>query len=444
MLIKDPSRLAWTVLLSALVVFCITATAAFLGVRWFLFESTTPMLITLSVGKDTVVIQTSTSEGAERASRELSRDVKLTTDSSSQGYVTFTDPYTHEVVASLTLLRDSTIVVGDAARPRFEFSTRPYMIDISSLSGNADIDIVPDLGRNMLFDVYSDGGFIRMDSTGLYDLTGDDDGVAILNRAGETVVVNNESQSRSVPAGMQGWLSSTDPLITLSVPQIDILPDGRFDTFNPANNELSSAWGCYTQRDDPDSPPGEYRREVVNGRNVMHIVRTSQGDRSAQNHAQTGCLQYLNTVSTPLPVTTFNYLELRATMMIRWQPDMLNACGQQGSECPVMVVIRYIDGSGTERDWRHGFYSRYEQSVGWPLRCDTCAQDHERLNQDTWFTYSSGNLMQLLPEDQRPAAIYSVEFYASGHEYEVLLSEIALMAGTVPQTGDSVPEGTQG
>ena len=444
MLIKDPSRLAWTVLLSALVVFCITATALFLFVRWFLFESTTPMIVTLSVAKDTVVIQTSTSEGAERATRELSRGVRLTTDSSSQGYVTFTDPYSHEVVATLTLLRDSSVVVGDAVRPRFEFSTRPYMIDVSSLSGNADVDIVPELTRSILFDVSSSGGFVRMDSTGLYALTGGDESVAIFNRAGETVVVNQAAQSRSVPAGMQGLLNDEDGLITLSVPMINILPDGRFDTFNPANNELSSAWGCYSQRDDPDSPPGEYRREIVNGRSVMHIVRASQPDQSARNHAQTGCLQYLNTVSTPLPVTTFNYLEIQATMMIRWQPDMLNACGQRGSECPVMVVMKYVDGSGTEREWRHGFYSRYEQSVGWPLRCDTCAQDHERLNQDTWFTYTSGNLMQLLPEDQRPAAISSIEFYASGHEYEVLISEIALMAGTVPQTGEAVPEGTQG
>lgn len=444
MLIKDPSRLAWTVLISALVVFCIMATAIFLGVRWFLFESTTPMLITLSVGKDTVVIQTSTGEGAERASRSLSRDVKLTTDSSSQGYVTFSDPYTHEVVASLTLLRDSTIVVGDAARPRFDFSTRPYMISISNLSGNADVDIVPELGRGILFDIHSDSGFIRLDSTGLYALTGGSDSVSVFNRAGEAVVVNQELQSRSVPAGMQGSLSAADGLITLSVPMINILPDGRFDTFNPANNELSSAWGCYTQRDDPASPPGEYRREVVNGRTVMHIVRTSQGDRSARNHAQTGCLQYLNTVSTPLPVTTFNYLEIRATLMIRWLPDMLNVCGQRGSECPVMVVMKYIDSTGATRSWIHGFYSRYEQSVGWPLRCDTCAQDHERLNQDTWFTYTSGNLLQLLPEDQRPVAVSSVEFYASGHEYEVLISEIALMAGTVPQAEESVPEGTQG
>ena len=444
MLIKDPSRLAWTVLVSALVVFCITATALFLFVRWFLFESTTPMLITLSVGKDTVVIQTSTGEGAERVTRVLSRDVGLTTDSSSQGFITFTDPYTHEVVASMTLLRDSTIAIGDAVRPRFEFSTRPYMIDVSALSGNADIDIVPELTRSLLFDVYSDGGFIRMDSTGLYDLTGDSEGVAIFNRVGETVVVNHQSQSRSVPAGMQGRLEDDQGLITLSVPMINILPDGRFDTFNPANNELSSAWGCYTQRDDPDSPPGEYRREIVNGRTVMHIVRASQPDKSAQNHAQTGCLQYLNTVSTPLPVATFNYLEIRATLMIRWQPEMLNACGQRGSECPVMVVMKYVDSSGEERRWIHGFYSRYEQSVGWPLRCDTCAQDHERLNQDTWFTYTSGNLLQLLPEDQRPAAIYSIEFYASGHEYEVLLSEIALMAGTLPQSGDAAPTGTQG
>ncbi len=438
---RNPGRLAWTVLTIAFLIFCMVTAAAFLGIRWFLFDSTIPMTVVLSVAKDTVAMQTSTIEAAERATRILPRDVQLETDSSSQGYITFVDPFSGQVVASITLLRDSALTIGNAQRPRFEFSSGPYTLNISNLSGNIDVDIVPDIDRVILFDVFSDNGFIRMSRSGQYSLTGQNGDVSVFNREGDVVIVTEASVTRSIPAGMQGVLSSSIQEIVLSTPMINILPDGTFNTVNPANSELSSAWGCYTLRDDSSAPEGTYRREVINGRPAMHILRTSDGDRSAQNHAQTGCLQYLNTVDEPLPVTPFNYLEIRAKMQIRWQPNMLNACGQQGSECPIMIVMTYLDKYGSQRRWIHGFYSRYEQSVGWPLRCDTCAQDHERLNQDTWYTFMSGNLIQLLPEDQRPVAVYSVEFYASGHEYEVLLNEVSLMAGTVPQAN---PEGTQG
>ena len=72
-----------------------------------------------------------------------------------------------------------------------------------------------------------------------------------------------------------------------------------------------------------------------------------------------------------------------------------------------------------------------------PVRCDTCAQDHEQLNKDTWYTYTSGNLLQILPEGQRPVAVYSVKFYASGHEYDVLLGEVALMAGVMSERAEA-------
>jgi hypothetical protein len=438
---SNPGRLAWTVLTAAFLIFCVVTTTAFLGIRWFLIESTVPLTIVLSVGKDTVTIETSTNEGAERATRTLPRDVQIETDSSSQGYVTFTDPFSGQVVASITLLRDSALTIGNAQRPRFEFSTGMYTLNVSHLTGHIDVDIVPGLDRAVVLDVFSPDGFVRMSGPRQYTLPGQSGELSIFNRDGDAVIVTDASLTRAIPAGMQGVLSSSLQEIVLDTPMINILPDGTFNTFNPANNELSSAWGCYTMRNDSSAPEGTYRREIIDGRPAMHIIRTSGAERSAQNHAQTGCLQYLNTVDEPLPVTPFNYLEIRAKVQIRWQPNMLNACGQQGSECPIMIVMTYLDKYGNQHKWIHGFYSRYEQSVGWPLRCDSCAQDHERLNQDTWYTYTSGNLIQLLPEDQRPVAVYSVEFYASGHEYEVLLSEVSLMAGTVPQAN---PEGTQG
>ncbi|GAB4574098.1 MAG: hypothetical protein Kow0077_18950 [Anaerolineae bacterium] len=432
---KDPGRTAWTILIISLIIFCLTTTSVFLGIRWFLFDSTVPLNTVLYVSRNTVSVRASTSDTfqAVRNNLPLSRDARLTTDSSSQGNITITDPYFHNVVASITVHRDSSVRLGDTTRPRFEFSGNPYVIALE-FSGNIDIDIVPNLDRGIILDVNSKHGIIRMGSPGQYILTNLPDRFSVLNRNGQAVLINNAQEARAVPEGMTGWIDVADNSIGISQPLVDIIPDGSFDAVNPADPAFSSEWGCYSLRDDSQAAEGEYRREVVNGRSVMHIVRVEVPGKSARNHAETGCLQYLNTINDPLPVTAFDYLELRVTMQIRDRPLMLSACGQQGSECPVMVVINYLNQYDQEQQWIHGFYSRYDPAVGWPLRCATCAQDHEQINQDTWYTYTSGNLLQLLPEDQKPVAISSVKFYASGHEYEVFLGEVALLAGDLLQT----------
>ena len=431
---KDPGRLAWTVLITALIIFCLAAAGTFVGVRWFLFESTVSLNATLNVSRNTAGVLTSTSDTvlAVRNAIGLSRDTEVTTDSSSQGYITFTDPYTREAVASITLLRDSQIQVLDFQRPRFDFSGNAYFITLQ-FEGNIDVDVVPDLNRRIIVDVDSEHGLVRMGHGGRYLLTNQPERFSVLNRSGEVALINNAQDARAIPEGLTGWIDITTNAINVSQPLVDIIPDGSFDTFNPADPAFSSEWGCYSLRDDAQAAEGLYRREFINGRAVMHITRVEEAGKPATNHAETGCLQYLNTINEPLPVSVFDYLELRVTLQVRDRPLMLSTCGQQGSECPVMVVIDYLNQYEQPQQWIHGFFTRYDQAVGWPLRCATCAQDHEQLNQDAWYTYTSGNLLQLLPEDQKPVAISSVRFYASGHEYEVLLGEVALLAGSLPQ-----------
>jgi hypothetical protein len=447
MVIKDPSRLAWTVLITALIVFCLTATALVAGVRWFLFDSSIPLNVELTVGRNTVSVRPDIDSNYQsvRTSSFLSQGAILNTDSSSQGFVAFTDPYTHEVIASLTLHRSTTLTLIDAHRPRFDFSTGAYLINIE-FEGDTDISIVPDLPRNILFDVDSDHGLIRLGDTGQYILTSQSDIFSVLNRAGEAVIINTEPQAWSVAPGWRGRITTGSSAVALDQPVENILPDGSFDEVNPASVELSSSWRCYNEREDYNSPEGVARKEVVNGRAVMHITRAGQAGQSARNHGATGCLQYLYTVDEPQPIVEADYLELRVSMQLREREATLSTCGQNGSECPVMVEINYINQYDQPQRWIHGFYSRYDPAVGWPLRCPSCSQDHEQLNKDTWYTYSSGNLLQLLPEGQRPAAISSVEFYASGHEYDVLLGEVVLFAGNFEEetiatdTGETVTE----
>src|SRR5262249_38718521 len=109
-------------------------------------------------------------------------------------------------------------------------------------------------------------------------------------------------------------------------------------------------------------------------------------------------------------------------------------CGFQGSECPLMVRLNYIDNSSTDgelRNWIHGFYTRLDSQLGYPTRCNSCSLEHESVYSKSWYTYDSGNLLSQIPTDQEPRLLNNIQFYASGHRYDVYVSDVALLAGQV-------------
>jgi hypothetical protein len=178
-------------------------------------------------------------------------------------------------------------------------------------------------------------------------------------------------------------------------------------------------------------PRGAYQLEINDGRRVLRLVR---GDNATSN-GETRCLTYFG--QNGLDVSGYTYLEIRATFKINYQS--LNACGIFGSECPLMLRMDYIDEGGVERRWFHGFYSLLDLQLNYPLSCNSCRQEHDQINEKTWYTYQTGNLFALLGPDQKPKTIVNVQFYASGHQYDVFVGEVSLLAGQ--GSGDPAPAG---
>ena len=54
----------------------------------------------------------------------------------------------------------------------------------------------------------------------------------------------------------------------------------------------------------------------------------------------------------------------------------------------------------------------------------------EKIPQNTWFPFESGNLLDRLKEEglPPPAMINYLRIYASGHNYDSLVTEVRLMA----------------
>jgi hypothetical protein len=94
--------------------------------------------------------------------------------------------------------------------------------------------------------------------------------------------------------------------------------------------------------------------------------------------------------------------------------------GYLASEYPVMVDIFYTDIYGKDLHWYQGFYYM-DLPAGSPWLQPT----GEKIPLSVWYTYESPNLFEQL-RDTRPARINSITIYASGHDYDSRVADVAL------------------
>lgn len=441
----DPHRLAWGVLLMAFAAFCVICAAAGFVMNFFLFQSTVPMLSGLTVSRGSVEV----TEPADPVARSVRMPINLTgiaqvsTDSQSQAKLFIRDALADgRLIAVVTLHTNSSLTLRTAARPRFNWSTSSYFVDLRDVSGRFDITVVPDLGRDVLVSLRSTQGvLISLNESGSYIVNTSNTRVQVYNRSGMAVLVPAGSQvGHVVPMAGQGVVDTETNSFASKQGFTELLQNGNFAQINPSVSsgdaqELLTGWVC--NNDPNDSPPGSYRSQMVDGVMMLRLERF--GD--ATTHGRTSCVQTFGQTGLNLPARGFDYLALRATFSIHFQS--LNACGIEGSECPLMLRVDYIDQNGQAQKWYHGFFAVNDEQLLYPLQCNSCRQAHEFINPKTWYTFDSANLFALLPPDQRPVEIVAVWFYASGHQFDVQVSEIALLGGQVsPET--AAPAGGTG
>jgi hypothetical protein len=94
--------------------------------------------------------------------------------------------------------------------------------------------------------------------------------------------------------------------------------------------------------------------------------------------------------------------------------------GEQATEYPIMVDLFYTDIYGKDLHWYQGFYQR-----DLPPNSPYLPPTGEKVPLGIWYTYESPNLFELL-QATRPARINSVSIYASGHDYDSLVTDVAL------------------
>lgn len=421
----NPQRLAWSVLLASFAIFCFICITLSIGVNYFLFQSSVIMETMVQVGRGTLTV----TDTPVRREYTLTNGDLLSTDSQTQATIFFRDAQQQDkLIASVTMTGNTDVVMRRAVRPRFDWGDGSYNIELQGLTGSLDIFIAKDLKRTVRLTISTQKGvLVDIGTSGQYTVNASDVQTRVVNRQGQIILTPPDMNiGHDIPVDNQAVWDVRSPADVLMSPAfVNLLANSTFeDIFTPPGSEASQGlalgWACANP---VGEPRGAYQSEMQDGRIVLRLLRAD----NAQTNGETRCGTFFP--SGGYDIRGLGSLVLRTSFNIQYQS--LAACGFQGSECPLMLEVDYVDAQGIGHRWYHGFY--YAPQPDYPSRCDSCFEEHERVNEKVWYTYDSGNWLSLftpLPPEQRPVSIVNVQFYASGHQYDVYVGELALLAGT--------------
>lgn len=432
-----PERVAWFVLLSAFALFCAVTLSTILGVYHFLFQSTVAMPAMLQVAKGTVGITgTELIETVERENAELTNTLtSISTDSLSQATIQFRDVAESAaeiapLVAAVTLQGDTFVTFNYADRPRFEWSQNPQRVQFSRLKGELDILVTGVIEHPFLMDIYTDdlktdkGVHVQIQENGRYRLSVSEDEIRLVNLAGDARAFFSDDRDRGdiVRAGQEFVVRLGARSTSIRPTSTNALNNAVFSLLDATSGRttlesVAPQWSCSVAQERP--PAGSFALAEHDGRVGLRLRRLN----NATAHGEVRCVYAFE--AEGLDVTAYDSLRVLATFNPIYQS--LSLCGKLASECPLMLRIDYTIDSRRGGSWLRGFY--YEDLVTGEarMRCASCVQDHVDTNQAVWYTFDSDNLFNLITEADRPARIRSIEFYASGHQFDTVVSEVALL-----------------
>jgi hypothetical protein len=446
-LVNNPQTVAWLVVSLSFVLFCVVCAASTFGAYWFFFESTNTLTasLTVSQGSISITYPDLTSETfndvVDNPSVLRSNPTLRIIDTNSQGYLTFEDNYSKQIIATVFLGGNSTVRLAAATRPRFEWGRGAYTILLTGTVGRFTVDIPPGFSRPLVLNLQAAAGAARLSEQGTYLVDAADQSFKLHSRSGTGLLVAPTYEARQVEAGSEGTVNGEsqqvkiqrypfDNLIVDEIHRVDpsatlIDSFGDGDLNSPG---LPAPWGCNNSPpEDQNEPEGSWKREQMDQRVVLHMYR---GERSSKlvSHAETGCEMWFTTPG--LDVSGYKSLRIRLRMKVQFQD--VTTCGIRGSECPVMLLLTYMapkDRPGEERVWRQGFYSVRPPDDTNLQTCDTCVHFHEQINLNSWYIYESVDFLKEFPDDKKPASLLRIRVYTSGHEFDVALSDLDLLAG---------------
>ncbi len=393
---KNPERTAWTVLLSAFAAFCILAVSIPLGIRWYIINAARPHKTALTAINGTILVE---ERGQARPlavteDMEVSEGASIKTDSSSQAILTFFEDST------AILYNDAQVTLLKTRTPRFNLSPRPDTIILEVRRGRVRIGAAPAINSPLYFEVRFPQGEAVLEE-GSYSVEVTDEQAQIIVRYGQalataagTTVELGQGQRTTIAMGE----APADPMPAAQ----PLVVNGNFQ------QDLSVGWIAYNEQGvDGGEVDGEIEIVSLGDRRALFFSRMGEDG----NHCETGIIQKIDK-----DIRDFTSLVLHLDVRLIYQS--LSGGGFLSSEFPIMVRLDYKDPYGNDRFWVHGFY--YQNDDNYPI-----APYGEQIPRYVWYPYESGNLLEMLA-DTKPTHITAIRIYASGWEYQSMISEVGL------------------
>lgn len=414
-MLRKPETTAWIVLLLAFVACLASAIGLPLLGRWYLRNATYPLQVIIQPRAGIVGIQEKGRGDVALLSdtREVSTQSRIVLSSdNAEAFLLFYIPTRPETpVCTLQLYGQTEVVFLNARTPRFEaYSQLAHQLALTvDASRELRITVGGDDDRLSDLQLQTPHGSLRLEE-GSYTLAVDQERTEIAVRQGLARVPDPRDGTLLVLSSSQRVELTDAGLSEIRVGgQRNILRNGDFA------QSLDPHWAVYVlAKERPDQSDGAAAR--AGDREVVVFDRTGAG------HIEVGITQRLNQ-------DVRGATALVVTALLKVDNQSVPVCGANGTECPVMVRITYLDTLDGLHEWLQGFYALSGPYADvCPISICESQPQHVQIPQGAWFAYTSPDLIELLRErNLAPATILSVDVYASGHTFTSEVDDIAVL-----------------
>lgn len=408
---RNPERMAWAVLLAAFFTCVALTAAAGFGSNWWLRNAAEDQTVQIAFS-GTVLARPPNRNEYIALSDTVQVGSIISVDKNAQATLNFIAPDGETVLATVTLYGETRAQVTQADSPRFsQWNAAPHRIRLDVESGRARAIVT---GADVQIEIFSapqahtvitqPGSNVAVDAKFTQSSITVREGEALVSAAGqESKTLTKDQRAEVVPdQPITGPLSAEHNLIT----------NGDFSA------PMANTWAVnLLPPKNPDELPGQVFVVTRDGRPAVQFTRRGT------DWGQAEITQDINR-----DVRDFKALRLHLDVLIN-QQDVFN-CGVFGTECPVMVKIKYLDDRGNEQEWLQGFYYLLNATV--PTYCVTCPEPrnarHELIQVNQWKTFESDDLLEKFAAAGAPAvSIKSITIYASGHSFEGFVADVQLL-----------------
>ncbi len=400
---QNTVRVAWFVLLTSFLACVVLAVAVPVGARAILLHATRGRNAFLQASQGTAQLwgPNDRDPTAVTERRPVAEGSRIATDGAAKAVLTLsTDEGGQIVLATVQLSANTRVRLEEARSPRFDVSRDPHRIELQFTGGRLFVTIQQADQRDVQVRVTSPNGVVDLGS-GAYDMTADEKETRLRVRSGVATVLSAGRQVEVNAGERVNVLAGRPPEFPVS-DTVNLILNGGFE------NQLAPLWQESAEVK-PGFRPGTVELVQDDRRTAVRFTRRTEED--VPNKVMV--MQAVNR-----DVERYDTLALRLDLKVLYQS--VPGGGEKDSEYPVMVDLLYTDIYGKELHWYMGFYT-----LELPSNSPYPKPSGERVPLGVWYTYESPNLFELLG-DTRPAHISSLTIYANGHDYESLVSDVAL------------------